>query len=162
MRDKRLLTTQRAGQQILALKSTSVCKLNLNLKPMNSALYTWYWHVRTASNASLGQKVPQPERSSTKHSTHQFPVFPKNLMNAVLTDLFSLKLCQAEQGQPQHWLCSPIYTSSKSRLVSWPLFLDYLTCQWPSKITMISTTEVELISTSAPPNLLSSSCPWPS
>lgn len=150
MGDKRLLTIHRAGQQLLALKPNIVCKLKPALQPMNWFYYTWHWHRRTASNASLRQKAQ--EQHQAQHTP--IPVFPKNLMNAVLTDLLSLKLCQAEQGQPHHWLYCPIYTSRKSRLVSWPLFLDYLTCQWPSKI-MISATEVELsCQTSSAPRVL--------
>lgn len=138
MGDKRLLTTHRAGQQLLALKPNIVCKLKSELKPMSSVLLHLVLTQKTASNTSLRQKAQ--EQHQAQHTP--IPVFPKNLMNAVLTDLFSLKPSQAEQGQPHRWLCSPIYTSKKSRLVSWPLFLDYLTRQWPSKT---SATEVELL-----------------
>lgn len=144
MGDRRLLATHRAGQQLLALKSNSVCKLKFELKPVNSALL----HLVLTHKNCIKCK-PEAKSSTAREEQHQaqhtpIPVFPKNLTSAVLTDLFSLKLCQAEQGQPHHWLYSPIHTSRKSRLVSWPLFLDYLTCQWPSKITTISATEVEL------------------
>lgn len=166
MGDRRLLTTHRAGQQLLALKSNSVCKLKFELKPMNSALL----HLVLTHKNCIKCK-PEAKSSTAREEQHQaqhtpIPVFPKNLMSAVLTDLFSLKL--------------PSWARSTTSLVLLPN--SHLKEVKVGVMTIISglshmsvaqqdhhdlsywsgTLISKLISTSAPQNLLSSSCPWPS
>lgn len=160
MGDKRLLTTHRAGQQFLALKPNIGCKFKSELKPTNSVLL----HLVLTQKNCIKCK-PEAKSSEQHQAQHTQSQFSQRIWWMLCWQIFpvwnSAKLSKvnhitgsALQFTPlasQGW-CNDHYSCTFSHVRGPDHNLSY----WSG--TLMS----KLISTSAPQNLLSSSCPWPS
>lgn len=174
MGDRRLLTTHRAGQQLLALKSNSVCKLKFELKPMNSALL--HLVLTCTASRTLMQELHQmqawgkklnSQRGAAPSTTHTNSSVPKEFDECCVDRSFQFETLPswARSTTSLALLSNSHLKEVKVGVMTIISGLSHMSVAqqdhhdlsyWSG--TLIS----KLISTSAPQNLLSSSCPWPS